>query len=69
MIKVIEMGGNWYEKSVPAHLYSETLSSWKHLVTNSGLGQTPPQKKKLLAIIATEFLRPNDPFTQPTPKH
>jgi len=28
--KVIEMGGNWYEKSVPAHLYSvaEWLACW-----------------------------------------
>ena len=23
--KVIEMGGNWYEKSVPAHLYTEGI--------------------------------------------
>ena len=25
--EVIEMGGNWYEKSVPAHLYTEAPNS------------------------------------------
>jgi len=26
--EVIEMGGNWYEKSVPAHLYPEGSSRY-----------------------------------------
>jgi len=25
--EVIEMGGNWYEKSVPAHLYSAVTAA------------------------------------------
>ena len=29
--EVIEMGGNWYEKYVPAHLYFEVqIDTWSH---------------------------------------